>query len=79
MKTYGGVDVFLNSELVGGDWSDSCPGLFIRGEIALGTHYIGGWIGPRTGLDDVERRQIFPLPGVEFRPLACAARSQSIY
>jgi hypothetical protein len=23
-----------------------------------GTHWIGGWVGPRTGLDDVERRKI---------------------
>jgi hypothetical protein len=25
-------------------------------------HWIGGWVGPRTGLDKVERRKILPLP-----------------
>jgi hypothetical protein len=25
----------------------------------------GGWMGPRTGMDDVERRKILPLPGLE--------------
>jgi hypothetical protein len=36
MKTYGGVDVknhvFLTSEIVGGEWSTSCPGCFTPGE-----------------------------------------------
>jgi hypothetical protein len=27
-------------------------------ERALGTHWIGGWVGPRVGLDAVEKRQI---------------------
>jgi hypothetical protein len=26
-------------------------------------------VGPRTGLDEVERRRILPLPGLELRPL----------
>jgi hypothetical protein len=32
-------------------------------------------VGPRTGLDDVEKRQILPLPGLELRTLG---RSQSL-
>jgi hypothetical protein len=36
-------------------------------------------VDPRTGLDDVEGRKILPLPGLEFRPLGCPARSQSLY
>jgi hypothetical protein len=68
MKTYGGVyvqiHVFLTSALVGGEWSASRPGRF-----ALGTHWIGGWVGPRTGLDDVQRRNILPLPGLELQPV----------
>jgi hypothetical protein len=36
-------------------------------------------VGPRTGLDDVEKRKFFMLPGLEFRPLARPARSQSLY
>jgi hypothetical protein len=46
---------------------------------APGTHWIGGWLGPRTGLDDVERRKILSLPGLEFRPLGRPAHSQSLY
>jgi hypothetical protein len=30
-----------------------------------GTHWIGGWVGLRAGLDDVKRRKIVPLSGVE--------------
>jgi hypothetical protein len=30
-----------------------------------GTHWIGGWVGPRTGLDEVEKRHFLPLPGLE--------------
>jgi len=31
-----------------GKWSTSRPGRFILGETALGTHWIGGCVGPRT-------------------------------
>jgi hypothetical protein len=34
---------------------------------------------PRTGLDDVETRQFWTLPGLELPPLGCPARSQSLY
>jgi hypothetical protein len=50
-------------------WSVSRPGLFTPGEIAPGTHWKGGWMGPRTGLDDVERRKFLTLPELELRPL----------
>jgi hypothetical protein len=30
-------------------------------------NYIGGWVGPRTGLDVVEKRNILPLPGIQPR------------
>jgi hypothetical protein len=57
MKTYGIVDVyihvFLTSALVGGEWSALRPGRFTPGEGAPGTHWVGGWVGPRTGLDDL--------------------------
>jgi hypothetical protein len=26
---------------------------------------VGGWVGPRTGLDVVEKRNILPLPGIQ--------------
>jgi hypothetical protein len=37
------------------EWSPSRPGRFTPGEGAPGTHWIGGWEGPRAGLDDVEK------------------------
>jgi hypothetical protein len=56
MKTYGGVDVqirvILTSALVGGEWSASGHGHFTPG-----THWIGAWVGPRTGLGDAKRRE----------------------
>jgi hypothetical protein len=36
-------------------------------------------VGPRTGLDDVEKRKILPSPGLELRLLGRPARSQSLY
>jgi hypothetical protein len=54
MKTYGEVDVwihvFLISALYGGAWLALRPGRFTRG-----THWKGGWVGPRSGREDVER------------------------
>jgi hypothetical protein len=44
-----------------------------------GTHWIGSWVDPRAGLDDLEKRKFFTLPGLELRPLSRPARSQSIY
>jgi hypothetical protein len=73
MKTYGGVhiwiQVFLNSALVGGEWSASRPDCFTPGERAPSTHWIGGWVGSRTGLDDIEKREFLLLPGLELRLL----------
>jgi hypothetical protein len=42
-----------------------------------GTHWIGGWVDPRTGLDDVEKRKFLTLLGLELRSLGRPARSQS--
>jgi hypothetical protein len=83
MKAYGGVPVyihiFLTSALVGGEWSDSRPCRFTPGERAPGTHWIGGWMDPRAGLNDVEKRKFFTLPGLEVQPLGRQDRSQSLY
>jgi hypothetical protein len=79
----GGVDVqihiFLTSALVGGECSASRPGRFSPGEIAPGTHWIGGWVGPRAGLDDVQKRKFLTLPGLELPPLDRPARCQPLY
>jgi hypothetical protein len=29
-----------------------------------GNQWIGGWVGPRAGLDDVEKRKFLTLPGI---------------
>jgi hypothetical protein len=59
MKTYGGVDVythvFLTLALVGGEWSASHPRRFTPGERAPATYWIGGWVDPRAGLDNMEK------------------------
>jgi hypothetical protein len=59
MKAYGGMDVqihiFLTSALDGGEWSATRLYRFTPGKRAPGTHWIGGWVGSRAGLDDVEK------------------------
>jgi hypothetical protein len=57
--------VFLTSALVGGEWSVSRPDRFTPEERVPGIHYTGGWVGPRTGLDNVVRKQILVLLGFE--------------
>jgi hypothetical protein len=42
------------------------PDLFTSGHRAPGTHWIGGWMDPRAGLDAVEKG-LLPLPGIEPR------------
>jgi hypothetical protein len=73
MKAYGGVGVlihvFLTSSLVGGEWSASRPGCFTPVEKPLGTHWRGGWVGPRVVLDKLEERKFLTLPGLELQPL----------
>jgi hypothetical protein len=79
MKAYGGVDVyihiFLTSALVGREWSTSRPGRFTPGERAPGTHWRGGWVDLRDGLDDLEKRKFLTPPGLELRLLSRPARS----
>jgi hypothetical protein len=71
MKTYGGVNIFLTSALVGSEWSASRPCRFIPGETGPGTQWIGDWVGTRASLDEIS--------GVELRALSRLARSQSLY
>jgi hypothetical protein len=75
-KAYGG---FITSALVEGEWSASRPGRFTSGERAVGTHWIGGWVGPRAGLDDIENWKFFSPPELELGPLGRPACSQSLY
>jgi hypothetical protein len=52
----------------GGEWSASRLGRFTPTERAPDTHWVGGWVGPRAGLD------IFPTPA-EIRTLEHPAGS----
>jgi hypothetical protein len=67
MKAYGGVSGQFHA-----------PAALPLGK-EPGTHWIRGWVDPRAGLDDVEKRKFLTLPGLELRPLCRAARSQSLY
>jgi hypothetical protein len=83
MKMYVGVDVythvFLTSALVGSEWSASHSGRFTRGERAPGTHWIGGWVGPRASLDDMEKGKFLTLLGLELQSLGQPASRHSLY
>jgi hypothetical protein len=61
MKTYVGVEVqlhaFLISVLDGGEWPDSRPDRFNPRVRAPDIYWIGGWVGPRAGLDEVAKRE----------------------
>jgi hypothetical protein len=61
------MQVFLSSAVVGDEWSASGPGSFTTGKRASGTHWIGGWVGPRTGLNYVEKGKFLPPSGLELR------------
>jgi hypothetical protein len=77
MKAYGGVDIyiqiFLTSALVGGQWSASRTGRFIPWERARGTHWRGGWMDHRAGLDNVENRTFLTLPDSNSHPTVVQA------
>jgi hypothetical protein len=83
MQAYGGVDVlihiFLTLALVGGEWSASRRGRFSPRKRTPGTNLTGGWVSPRAGLDDVEKKKFLTLPGLELRHLGHPVRSQSLY
>jgi hypothetical protein len=68
----------MTSALVEGEWSSSRPGRFTSAEGAPGTHWVGGWVDLRAGLDDLEKRKFLTLPGLELRPFCRPARSWSL-
>jgi hypothetical protein len=58
---------FFTPALVAGDWS------------ALGTPYLGGWVGPRTSLDDMEYTKVLTLMGLKVQLFGHQAHSQLLY
>jgi hypothetical protein len=75
MKAFWGEEVqlhaFLTSALDGVEWSASRPGRFTPKERTPATHWIGGWVGPRAGLDAVVKRKI-PSPCRDSNPRSCS-------
>jgi hypothetical protein len=59
---------FLTSALVGVSGQNHAPaGINLQGKDS-GTHWMGGWVGPRAGLDTETRgKNPLPLPGIEPR------------
>jgi hypothetical protein len=55
------------------------PAALPTGERVCGIRWRGGWVGPRAGLDDMEKRKFLTLPGLELWPLSHPARSQLLY
>jgi hypothetical protein len=59
MQTYEGVyvyiHIFLTSALVGGEWSATRPCRFTPGKEPPVPIFIGGWVDPRAGLDDMQK------------------------
>jgi hypothetical protein len=43
------------------------------------THWIGGWVGPRAGLDTDARGNSLPLPEIEPRSSCRPVRIQDLY
>jgi hypothetical protein len=58
MGSEGVAPPFLTSAVIGGEWPASRPGRFTPVKGHRVPILIGGWVGPRTGLDDTERRKI---------------------
>jgi hypothetical protein len=79
METWGNGGIappFFTSALDGGEWLASRVCRFTPEERAPGTHWIGGCVGPRVGLDAVEKRKI--LHCRESNP-GCSSRSPLLY
>jgi hypothetical protein len=65
---------FFTTALAWGEWVASRPE-----ETALCNNCVGCWVGPRAGLDDVEKRKFLTVPGLELRSLGPLARSPSVF
>jgi hypothetical protein len=74
MKTYGGEEVQLHAFLTlatdVAKWSPPCTGRYIPGERSRGINWIGGLVGPRTDLNDVQDRKELLPPRRESNPEA---------
>jgi hypothetical protein len=62
-KSGGTAPPSLTSAVDGGECSASRPCRFTPGETAPSTQCIGGWVGPRGSLDDVEIKKALAPAG----------------
>jgi hypothetical protein len=73
MKVYRGVGVlthvFLTLALIWDEGWALRPGRFTPEERTPGTHWIGSWVDPRAGLNDMEKWKFLTPPGLELQPL----------
>jgi hypothetical protein len=72
LKTYGGIwgsGVHLTLALDESELLTSRPVSFSPGEESAGAYWIGGWVGPRRGLDALEE-DLLPLLRLESRLLS---------
>jgi hypothetical protein len=65
---------FLDLGTSWGEWSASRPA-----ERDPDIHWTGGWVGPRAGLDDLEKRKFLILPGFKLWRLGRPARCRSTF
>jgi hypothetical protein len=61
------------------EWSACRLSRFTPEERVPRTHWIGSCVGPRAGLDDMDKCKFLNSPGLELRPLSRPVRSQSLY
>jgi hypothetical protein len=75
MEAYGGVEIqihiLLTSVLDGGEWSSSPSSRLTPGETDRDTDWLGDRVGPRAGMDFVEKGKSLaysgsrnPIPGL---------------
>jgi hypothetical protein len=69
--------IFLTQALAGGESSVSAPAALPLGKKSAQYPCIGGWVCPRTGVHDVEKKPL--LPRLELGPLGRRTRCQLPY
>jgi hypothetical protein len=60
---------FTTSTLDGDEWPVSRSGLALPPENDPGTHWIGGWVGLRAGLDREDKAEVPKLWGIKYKRL----------
>jgi hypothetical protein len=70
----------MNSALDGVNGQRHVPSALYPGVRTAGTHWTGGCVGPRAGLDtEVKGNILLPLPRIEPRSPGRPVRNQTLY